>query len=54
MITEGSSVIGVDMNNNEIQGVVENVLNIFQVAIVKSDEDRTNRNIAYIKDLRKK
>jgi len=51
MIREGTKVEGINMNGIQIKGTVENMLNMFQVAIVKTGEDRTKTTEAYISEL---
>lgn len=48
----GSNVSGVDIKGNNIQnGVIENVLRTFGVAIVRTGEDRLKTTEAYINEL---
>ena len=54
MIKEGIMVQGTNMKGSSIEGIVENVLDIFQIAIVRIGEDRLNVCTAYIKDIEEK
>jgi hypothetical protein len=51
MIQEGSTVSGINMDGNSINGTVSNVLRSFGVAIVKTGSDRTNVCQCYMRDL---
>lgn len=51
MVKEGIMVKGISMEGKSIEGIVENVLNSFQVAIVRTGEDRLHLCTAYVKDI---
>jgi len=50
-ITEGCKAQGLDFNDNEIVGVVENIIGFCNVALIRTGIDRVNHTEAYIDKL---
>jgi hypothetical protein len=49
----GDSVKGINLDGEEVQGTVENVLNTFQIAMVRTNDDRLGITECHISNLEK-
>jgi len=50
-IKENDYVKGFDMNKKPIEGQISNILSVFQVAIIRTGEDRLDNCIVYLNDI---
>jgi hypothetical protein len=49
---KGDNVKGINLEGKEVQGTIENILNTFQIVIVKTNEDRLGVTQCHISDLK--